>query len=194
MRSTTSVHRTLLHPTVTYPHCSCLVSSNTTTDLPENNPQSLSLVDRRPSTTLASPQPVIIQELQPPVQIPPVSPVQIPDPPVQISDTPVQIPDLPVQIPVTLELATPQPPAQILLPDPTEPPAQILDPPVQISMTPEPTTLQQPVQIPNPPVQITVTPQLTTPQTPLQILLTHPPVLETLEPTITDDFSIDQIT
>ncbi|GFW63930.1 hypothetical protein TNCV_706361 [Trichonephila clavipes] len=106
----------------------------------------------------------------------------------------VQIPDLPVQIPVTLELTTPQPPAQILLPDPTQPPAQILDPTVQISMTPEPTTLQQPVQIPNSPVQITVTPQLTTPQTSLQILLTHPPVLETLEPTITDDSSIDQIT
>ncbi|GFW45410.1 uncharacterized protein TNCV_4702211 [Trichonephila clavipes] len=35
MRSTTSVRRTLLHPTVTYPHYSCLVSTNTTTDFPE---------------------------------------------------------------------------------------------------------------------------------------------------------------
>ncbi|GFW25924.1 retrovirus-related Pol polyprotein from transposon opus [Trichonephila clavipes] len=35
MRSTTSGHRTLLHPTVTYPYYSCLVSSNTTVDLPE---------------------------------------------------------------------------------------------------------------------------------------------------------------
>ncbi|GFY10352.1 hypothetical protein TNCV_2630291 [Trichonephila clavipes] len=35
MRSTTSVHCTLLHPTVTYPPYSCLVSSNTTTDFPE---------------------------------------------------------------------------------------------------------------------------------------------------------------
>ncbi|GFY06183.1 hypothetical protein TNCV_3108621 [Trichonephila clavipes] len=35
MRSTTSVRRTLLHPTVTYPHYSGLVSSNTTTDFPE---------------------------------------------------------------------------------------------------------------------------------------------------------------
>ncbi|GFX10602.1 uncharacterized protein TNCV_4620431 [Trichonephila clavipes] len=35
MRSTTSVRRTLLHPTVTYPHYSCLVPSNTTTDFPE---------------------------------------------------------------------------------------------------------------------------------------------------------------
>ncbi|GFX36090.1 RNase H domain-containing protein [Trichonephila clavipes] len=41
MRSTTSVRRTLLHPTVTYPHYSCLVSSNTR--LPiflKDNPQS----------------------------------------------------------------------------------------------------------------------------------------------------------
>ncbi|GFU63191.1 hypothetical protein TNCV_3466151 [Trichonephila clavipes] len=40
MRSTTSVRHTLLHPKVTYPHYSCLVSSNTTTDFPEDNPQS----------------------------------------------------------------------------------------------------------------------------------------------------------
>ncbi|GFV58682.1 hypothetical protein TNCV_1947471 [Trichonephila clavipes] len=37
MPSTTSVHRTLLHPMVTYPHYSCLVSSNTITDFPESS-------------------------------------------------------------------------------------------------------------------------------------------------------------
>ncbi|GFX71127.1 hypothetical protein TNCV_3648921 [Trichonephila clavipes] len=85
------------------------------------------LIDR-PSTTLASPQPVVIPELQPPVQIP--------------SE---QIP--PVQIQATPELTTPQPPAQILLPDPPQPPLQILDPPVQIPVTPELTTPQPPMQI-----------------------------------------------
>ncbi|GFX38718.1 hypothetical protein TNCV_4188071 [Trichonephila clavipes] len=35
MRSTTSVCRTHLHLTITYPHNSCFVSSYTTTDFPE---------------------------------------------------------------------------------------------------------------------------------------------------------------
>ncbi|GFS66493.1 hypothetical protein TNCV_3857141 [Trichonephila clavipes] len=35
MRLTTSVRRTLLHHTVTYPNYSCLVSCNTTTDFTE---------------------------------------------------------------------------------------------------------------------------------------------------------------
>ncbi|GFW44608.1 hypothetical protein TNCV_4481531 [Trichonephila clavipes] len=39
MRSTTSVRRTFLHPTVTYPHYSCLISSNTTTDFRESSPR-----------------------------------------------------------------------------------------------------------------------------------------------------------
>ncbi|GFU12469.1 hypothetical protein TNCV_4244311 [Trichonephila clavipes] len=61
----------------------------------------------RLSTTLASPPPVIIPELQPPVQIL-HPPVQIPVPPMQIPDPPVQLflPD------------PPQPPVQIILPDP----------------------------------------------------------------------------
>ncbi|GFU82874.1 hypothetical protein TNCV_266711 [Trichonephila clavipes] len=47
MRSTTSVRRTLLHPTVTYPHYSCLVSSNTTTDFLKYNPQSRLMVPQQ---------------------------------------------------------------------------------------------------------------------------------------------------
>ncbi|GFU80535.1 hypothetical protein TNCV_534091 [Trichonephila clavipes] len=35
MRSAMSIRSTLLNPTVTYPHYSCLVSSSTTTDFPE---------------------------------------------------------------------------------------------------------------------------------------------------------------
>ncbi|GFU24954.1 hypothetical protein TNCV_339991 [Trichonephila clavipes] len=95
----------------------------------------------RPSTTFTSPLPVIFPELQAPVQIPPVSSMQMPATP--RSET--------VQIPVTLELMTtvfqlllqipdqpvqlflpdpPQPPVQILLPDPPQPPVQILLPDV----------------------------------------------------------------
>ncbi|GFX51502.1 uncharacterized protein TNCV_2277821 [Trichonephila clavipes] len=83
----------------------------------------------RPSTALASPQPVIIPELQPPEQI------------LELT-TPVR----PVQIPVTPELTTPQPPAQILLPDPPQPPVQILlpDPPVS---QPSVLVLYPPVQL-----------------------------------------------
>ncbi|GFU12479.1 hypothetical protein TNCV_4244401 [Trichonephila clavipes] len=102
----------------------------------------------RPSTTFTSPLPVIIPELQPPVKIPPVSPMQMPET---------------VQIPVTLELMrtvfqlllqiTDQP-VQLFLPDPPQPPVQIL--------------------LPDPPVQL-------------------PPVIETLEPTLTNDSLKDQI-
>ncbi|GFV56799.1 hypothetical protein TNCV_4185931 [Trichonephila clavipes] len=114
----------------------------------------------KPSTTLASPQPVIIPE--PPVQIPPeqIQPVQIPDPPLQIPATPelttppvqiplfqspVQIPDPPVQIQVTPESTTPQPPVQLFLPDPPQPPVQILLPDPLVVQTldrPLRTTLQ----------------------------------------------------
>ncbi|GFX89417.1 hypothetical protein TNCV_2202591 [Trichonephila clavipes] len=56
----------------------------------------------------------------------------------------------------------------------------------------------QNTQIPDPPVQIPVTPELTTSQPPVQILLPDPsvelkPVVETLEPTLTDESSMDQI-
>ncbi|GFS97971.1 integrase catalytic domain-containing protein [Trichonephila clavipes] len=98
----------------------------------------------RPSTALATPQPVIIPEppvlttpqillpdpLRPPELTTPL--VQIPDPPVQIlpeRTTPfVQIPDPPLQIPVL------QPPMQIP-PLPTTPPVQLFlpdPPPMQI--------------------------------------------------------------
>ncbi|GFX25719.1 hypothetical protein TNCV_4337031 [Trichonephila clavipes] len=56
----------------------------------------------------------------------------------------------------------------------------------------------QNTQIPDPPVQISVTPELTTSQSPVQILLPDPSVelphvVETLEPTLTDESSMDQI-
>ncbi|GFT68195.1 hypothetical protein TNCV_373291 [Trichonephila clavipes] len=81
----------------------------------------------------------------------------------------------------------------------THPPVQIpiFQPPVQTPAVPK----TSPVQIPDPPVQIPVfqPPVPTTPPVqfflpdppPVQILL--PPVVETLEPTPTDDSSIDQI-
>ncbi|GFU25402.1 hypothetical protein TNCV_1488621 [Trichonephila clavipes] len=83
----------------------------------------------RPSTTFTSSLPVIIPELQPPVQIPPVSPMQMPATPRPET----------VQIPVTLELMTtvfqlllqiPDPSVQLFLPDPPQPPVQILLPDV----------------------------------------------------------------
>ncbi|GFS98135.1 hypothetical protein TNCV_3850041 [Trichonephila clavipes] len=99
----------------------------------------------RLSTTLASPLPVIIPELQPPVQIL--------DPPVQILHPPVQIPVPPVQIPVP-PMQIPDPPVQLFLPDPPQPPVQII--------------------LPDPPVQL-------------------PPVVDTLEPNLKHDSSIDHI-
>ncbi|GFS72638.1 hypothetical protein TNCV_1420431 [Trichonephila clavipes] len=114
----------------------------------------------RPSTTLASPQPVII--LEPHVQIPPElttprPPVQIPATP-ELTTPPMQISDLPVKIPV-------------------------FQPPVQIQVTPEPTTPQPPVQffLPDPP------------QPPVRIFLPDLPVVETLEQTLMDDSSINEI-
>ncbi|GFT37360.1 uncharacterized protein TNCV_4285091 [Trichonephila clavipes] len=115
----------------------------------------------RPSTALATPQPipdppVQIPVFEPPVQIAPVSttpPLQIPDPPPELTTPLVQIPDPPVQIPVF------QPSVQI--------------PPV-------PTTPHVQLFLPDPP--------------PVQILLPDPPpVVKTLEPTLMDDSSIDQI-
>ncbi|GFW11805.1 hypothetical protein TNCV_4100171 [Trichonephila clavipes] len=47
------------------------------------------------------------------------------------------------------------------------------------------------MQIPDPPMQIQVTPE--PPQSPVQLFLSDLPVVEFLEPTLTDDSSIDQI-
>ncbi|GFS60340.1 hypothetical protein TNCV_2827871 [Trichonephila clavipes] len=85
------------------------------------------LITKIDSNILASPQPLIIRKLQPPVQIP---------------ATPVQIPAMPVQIPATHELTTPRPPVHFP------------DPPVQIPVKPELTTPKPPVQIPDPPMQL----------------------------------------
>ncbi|GFW39591.1 uncharacterized protein TNCV_3187621 [Trichonephila clavipes] len=122
----------------------------------------------RPSTALATPQPVII--LEPPVLIQATPEMTTPRPPVPITVTP--------------ELKTPQ----ILLQDPTRPLVQIPDPaqpPVQI--------LNPTVQIPDPAVQISdPAVQIPDPK-PVQILLPDPPVIETLEQTLTDNSSMDQI-
>ncbi|GFS50586.1 uncharacterized protein TNCV_2042041 [Trichonephila clavipes] len=86
-------------------------------------------------------------------------------------------------------LATPQP---ILLPDPPpkqttpqillpDPPPERTTPQILLPDTPVPTTPQ--ILLPDPP------PVPTTPQ----ILLPDPPVVKTLEPTFTDDYSMDQI-
>ncbi|GFU70138.1 hypothetical protein TNCV_5057321 [Trichonephila clavipes] len=98
-----------------------------------------------------------------PVIRPPVAPVLIARPSTALATPqPVIIPETPV-------LTTPQ----TLLPDPPRPPE-----------------LTTPfVQIPDPPVQIP--PEPTTP--PVQLYLPDPPVVKTLEPTLTDDSSIDQI-
>ncbi|GFU72184.1 uncharacterized protein TNCV_2151021 [Trichonephila clavipes] len=107
-----------------------------------------------------------------PIIRPPVAPVLI----ARLS-TALATPQ-PVSIPEPPVLTTPQ----ILLPDPPRPPklmtplVQIPDPPVQIPV------FQPPVQLflPDPP--------------PVQILLPDPPpVVETLEPTLMDDSSMDQI-
>ncbi|GFW36922.1 hypothetical protein TNCV_4032381 [Trichonephila clavipes] len=90
----------------------------------------------RPSTAMATPQPIS--------PVPTTPPVQIPDPPPELTTPPVQIPDPPVQIP----------------PVPTTPPVQLF--------------------LPDPP--------------PVQILLPDPsPVVKTLDSTLMDDSSIDQI-
>ncbi|GFY19380.1 hypothetical protein TNCV_4127671 [Trichonephila clavipes] len=115
-----------------------------------------------------------------PVIRPPVAPVLIARPSTALSTPqPVSIPEPPV-------LTTPQ----ILLPDPPRPPelttplVQIPDPPAQIPV------FQPPVQIS--PVPSTPPVQLFLPDPPpVRILL--PPVVETLERTLTDDSSIDQI-
>ncbi|GFS80379.1 uncharacterized protein TNCV_3448111 [Trichonephila clavipes] len=108
--------------------------------------------------------------------------------------TPVIRPPVLITRPFTA-LATPQP---VSIPEPpvlTTPQILLLDPPVKKIDPPEPTT--PPVQVPDPPLQIPPVP--TTPPVqlffpdppPVQILLPH--VVETLEPTLTDDSSIDQI-
>ncbi|GFX56977.1 hypothetical protein TNCV_3701421 [Trichonephila clavipes] len=113
------------------------------------------VLNARPSTALATPEPMSIPE----------SPVQIPSE--QIS---------PLKIPATSLVQIP--------PELTTPLVQIPDPPVQIPV------FQPPVQ--KAPVPTTPSVQLFLPDSPpVQILL--PPVVESSEPTLTDDPSIIQI-
>ncbi|GFT40956.1 hypothetical protein TNCV_4953101 [Trichonephila clavipes] len=114
----------------------------------------------KPSTALATPQPVSIPK--PPERTTPQ--ILLPSPPPERTTPQILLPDPP-------ERTTPQ----ILLPDPPKQTPQILlpDPPV-------PTTPQ--ILLPDPPL----------PTTP-QIFLPDPPVVKNLEPTFTDDYSMDQI-
>ncbi|GFY01077.1 hypothetical protein TNCV_5075441 [Trichonephila clavipes] len=68
MRSTTSVRRTLLHPTFTYPHYSSLVSSNTTTDFPESYVEGqLAPTPRRYSAGCLKYQQCVLEECESPI-------------------------------------------------------------------------------------------------------------------------------
>ncbi|GFW91344.1 hypothetical protein TNCV_737581 [Trichonephila clavipes] len=143
----------------------------------------------KPSTALATPQPVSIPE--PPERTTPQ--ILLPYPPPERTTPQILLPDPPVQ--TTPQILLPDPPPerttpQILLPDPpvpTTPQILLPDPP------PVPTTPQ--ILLPDPPVP--TTPQILLPDPPLpttpQILLPDPPVVKTLEPTFTDDYSMDQI-
>ncbi|GFT80158.1 uncharacterized protein TNCV_2241341 [Trichonephila clavipes] len=111
----------------------------------------------------------------------------LPDPPPELTTPLVQIPDPPVQIPVfqpPVQIPVFQPPVQIS-PVPTSPPVQIPDPPPELTtplvrISPVPTTPPVQLFLPDPP--------------PVQILLPDPPpVVQTLESTLMEDSSIDQI-
>ncbi|GFW59109.1 uncharacterized protein TNCV_2780401 [Trichonephila clavipes] len=130
----------------------------------------------KPSTALSTPQPVSI-----PDPSPDQTTFQIPDPPVVETTSQIHLPDPPV-VETTSQILLPDPPeqttSQILLPDP-----------------PESTTSQ--ILLPDPPSNQT-TSQILLPdppsnQTTSQIYLPDPNVVEALEPTLTDDSSIDQI-
>ncbi|GFU01474.1 hypothetical protein TNCV_4877131 [Trichonephila clavipes] len=101
-------------------------------------------------------------------------PLSIPEPPERTTS---QIPDPPALIP--LELTT----LQILLPDPlvqTTPQMLLPVPPPELTTPPQPPELTTPPQRPE-----LMTPQILLPDT--------PPVVETLEPTLMDASSIDEI-
>ncbi|GFW67313.1 uncharacterized protein TNCV_2595461 [Trichonephila clavipes] len=119
----------------------------------------------KPSTALSTPQPVSIPDPSPEQT---TSQILLPDPPVVETTSQIHLPD-------PLEQTT----SQILLPDPpsNQTTSQILlpDPPV-VETTSE-------IHLPDPPSN----------QTTSQIYLPDPNVVEALEPTLTDDSSIDQI-
>ncbi|GFX74728.1 uncharacterized protein TNCV_3121581 [Trichonephila clavipes] len=144
----------------------------------------------KPSTALATPQPVSIPEpperTTPQILLSDLPPerttpqILLPDPPIERTTPQILLPDPPPERTSPQILLSDPPPVlttpQILLPDPpvpTKPQILLPDPPV-------PTKPQ--ILLPDPPKE-------TTPQ----ILLPDPPVVETLEPTFTDDYSMDQI-
>ncbi|GFV20279.1 hypothetical protein TNCV_20021 [Trichonephila clavipes] len=130
----------------------------------------------KPSTALATPQPVSIPE--PPERTTPQ--ILLPYPPPERTTPQILLPYPPPER-TTPQILLPDPPVpttpQILLPDPP----LLTTPQILVSDTPVPTTPQ--ILLPDPP------PVPTTPQ----ILLPDLPVVKTLEPTFTDDSSVDQI-
>ncbi|GFT48984.1 hypothetical protein TNCV_3874641 [Trichonephila clavipes] len=125
---------------------------------------------------LGHPQPVSIPE--PPERTTPQ--ILLPDPPPERTTPQILLPGPPPER-LTPQILLPDPPVpttpQILLPDPP----LLTTPQILVTDTPVPTTLRS--LLPDPP------PVPTTPQ----ILLPDPPVVKTLEPTFTDDSSVDQI-
>ncbi|GFU68611.1 hypothetical protein TNCV_3645971 [Trichonephila clavipes] len=131
----------------------------------------------RPSTALSTPQPVSISEP------PELTTSQIPDPPAptpsELTTPQILLPD-PPPAPIPPELTTPQ----ILLPDP---PPELTTPQILLPDLPPapipPELMTSQILLPDPPEQTTA-----------QILLSDPPpVVETLEPTLMDASSMDQI-
>ncbi|GFU93484.1 hypothetical protein TNCV_2200621 [Trichonephila clavipes] len=118
-----------------------------------------------------------------PVIRPPVAPVLITRPSMGLATLqPVSISEPPVL--TTPQILLPDPPRT---PEPTTPLVQIPDPPVQIPV------FQPPVKISLVPTTLPVQLFLSDPP-PVQILLPDPPpVVETLEPSLMDDSSMDQI-
>ncbi|GFU58307.1 uncharacterized protein TNCV_167321 [Trichonephila clavipes] len=131
----------------------------------------------KPSTALSTPQPVSIPDPSPEQT---TSQILLPDPPVVETTSQIHLPDPPEQ--TTSQILLPDPPEQttseIHLPDP-----------------PESTTSQ--ILLPDPPSNQTTSqiylPEPPSNQTTSQIYLPEPNVVEALEPTLTDDSSIDQI-
>ncbi|GFX64096.1 uncharacterized protein TNCV_1986211 [Trichonephila clavipes] len=131
----------------------------------------------KPSTALSTPQPVSIPDPSPEQTTPQIL---LPDPPVVETTSQIHLPDPPEQ--TTSQILLPDPPEQttseIHLPDP-----------------PESTTSQ--ILLPDPPSNQTTSqiylPEPPSNQTTSQIYLPDPNVVEALEPTLTDDSSIDQI-
>ncbi|GFV61647.1 uncharacterized protein TNCV_188051 [Trichonephila clavipes] len=134
----------------------------------EQQPKPLSKKKRVIITPIIRPSVPSVRIIKPSTALSTPQPIHLPDPPVVETTSQIHLPDPPEQ--TTSQILLPDPPvvettSQILLPDPpvVETTSQIL--------------------LPDPPSN----------QTTSQIYLPDPNVVEALEPTLTDDSSIDQI-